>query len=962
MARGTRWVADHHVESALIPPARLPFESTGASAVSAASSHRHNAPEGASNGTKEVHHRRLQPASPVTFLVAVALSAIAAPAQQVRAVAPIGTVATPPNGANDEKGVPVEMFENPNLDRYLHRAQSFLEREDYAAAIQVLQDVVEGRTVEVVGAPAAPDTAAAPPAEAAKQPAPSGPVRQVLDARRAVFSADGRLYRPVRRLCHELLARLPAIGIELYRAEHEVAAAELLDAALADGSVPALEGVANRYFVTLAAGRAMVLLADRLMHEGRYRAAVQVLRDLVQVYPADSRRRLGIDDVWCGFKIALCLRLAGDAAAARGEAERLAQQHPDATLRLLGELQAVRDLPANDLFASAVVDLTTRGTAAAEIACVDATTDALLPVWQYRFADPDPYRDPKSANNRGGNPFSIDDGARATTMPHAGRYGPATWVTFLPAADGGEPRAVFLEHYRLRVAAAETGLLLAEGDGVDRPPLPREGHPRVRIAASDFALLRPVYDESRFYAVLGHSRNTTSNADALKASELVAYQRRTLQRAWSSADWHDGDDGLRDVTFLAAPTVVGERLLLPTLRRDVYELRCLDRRTGRPQWSAPIHAGGSPFFKAPGVPVAVHGGIAFVATNAGCLAAVDVFTGDVRWIRRYERSDPLRSPPRPKRSDRVEPMQYAGQFLHAELTGFAPNDLVVAEGLVVLAACDSDMLLGIDSASGAPVWMLDATTRHAPYGKLRELVGATADDLFLVAERALVCVGLRGGLVRWARELPASSSRRSAGRGRGVIVGDQVLVPGDREIFVFDARGERATRRLPLPPFDASRDPLDGSFDLTSNGPMLAVGFEGGVEVFGSAAALLALAATVDDAERRASLLVAAGDRAAAVALLTETLRNAADVDAQRREMLTAQLLQLVRESADGLAQTGRLDAGLQALDGIADLVQQRQRRLAWHLARLDICGEAGDLRAHEREQQRLYDYMEGRR
>ena len=33
----------------------------------------------------------------------------------------------------------------------------------------------------------------------------------------------------------------------------------------------------------------------------------------------------------------------------------------------------------------------------------------------------------------------------------------------------------------------------------------------------------------------------------------------------------------------------------------------------------------------------------------------------------------------------------------------------------------------------------------------------------------------------------------------------------------------------------------------------------------------------------------------------------------------------------------------------------------AAHLARIEICKDAGDMRAHELEQQSLYDYMEGR-
>ena len=83
-----------------------------------------------------------------------------------------------------------------------------------------------------------------------KQPAPAA-TPAASDPRHAVFSQDGRLYRPVRRLCHELIARLPDDGLALYRATHEVAAAELLQQALADGCLSALEQVQNRYFATL---------------------------------------------------------------------------------------------------------------------------------------------------------------------------------------------------------------------------------------------------------------------------------------------------------------------------------------------------------------------------------------------------------------------------------------------------------------------------------------------------------------------------------------------------------------------------------------------------------------------------------------------------------------------------------------------------------------------------------------
>jgi len=150
------------------------------------------------------------------LLACAALLAAAAAAQQLRAAPQIGVIG--PSAAastpDEDPGAPVEMFENSNLDNYLRRSQSLLERGDFAGAIGLLQDVIEGRTVEVV-AVRADEEAAPAPEEGPPEPedTPAGRV----DARQTVFSPDGRIFRPVGRLCQELLAQMPEVGVELYR-------------------------------------------------------------------------------------------------------------------------------------------------------------------------------------------------------------------------------------------------------------------------------------------------------------------------------------------------------------------------------------------------------------------------------------------------------------------------------------------------------------------------------------------------------------------------------------------------------------------------------------------------------------------------------------------------------------------------------------------------------------------------
>lgn len=919
---------------------------------------------------------------------AVAASAVGqAPAQGARVRVNLGAVAPPPgaqdaaNNQDGEMGVAVELNENPNIDRFLRRARQACERADYATAIQLLQEVVEGRTEEVVDAqPGQPAQAPRPPSPR-PVPSPGGkPAGDAdanagngavspMDPRFAVVSADGRLYRPVRRLCHELLARLPAEGRALYRANHEVAAAEQLQQALDDGGLDALERVQDRYFATLAGGRALALLADRWMHVGRHRAAYMAWRDLIDVYPADLRGELGLREEWLRFKAAVCLQLAGEPAAAQDAAKALAAAAPDATLRVEGELQALRELPSDPRFAAAVAPAAAAG-AAADVLFAGGLAQGLTPLWQLRFRNPDPYREPKTNNER----VFFGDG-NGVVMPFAGRYGGSTFVGFAGRDADGVPQALFTEHLRLRVADAATGLLAASTNASDEPPTTRENQPRSRIAASDFALLRPVDDGERRYVVLGYGGTAAASLDVLRASELVAYAGPELRPAWTSTQWLDGDRGLRDVTFLAAPTVHGDHLLLPALRRGRYTLECLDRRTGRPRWHVQLHGAGTAFFKAPGCPVVVHGGAALVATNAGCIASVDAASGDLRWLRRYERLDPLRQATKARNpTSRDEMVWRNGPYRQEELTSFHPNDLFVHGGLVLAAPVDGDVLLALDAATGEIAWLLDGATRYAPYGRLRTLVGIAGDALFALSDSHLVVIGAAGGRVERAVELPplavGSSSaapaspsgvRRSSdapGRGRGCVVGDRVLVPNGRELLVF-ARDGALQGKLALPPFGDSREPLGGPLQLAVDGPWLAVGYHGGVEMFSTRAALADVAARVASPRRKADLLGRAGEVDGAVATLTAALRSVGDDESA--VPLGSDLLHLVGDAAAARLRGDGLAAALAVLDGAADALQRRRLRLYWHLARLDLCKAAGDVAAHEREQNRLYEFLEGK-
>lgn len=131
--------------------------------------------------------------------------------------------------------------------------------------------------------------------------------------------------------------------------------------------------------------------------------------------------------------------------------------------------------------------------------------------------------------------------------------------------------------------------------------------------------------------------------------------------------------------------------------------------------------------------------------------------------------------------------------------------------------------------------------------------------------------------------------------------------------------------------------------------------------MFSTKPALEQLAARTTEPLRKAEFLLQASHPDQAEAELVTALRTGVGNGAVRQALAT-QLLALVDNRATGLARGGDLPAALAAFDGVLALLTERTVLLNWHLARVEMCKEIGELRAHEREQERLYAYMEGKR
>jgi len=901
--------------------------------------------------------------------------------QRVRIGAPLNL-----GQGGQDPGTPVEMFESSNLDRFLRRAQDFLGRQDYSNAIKVLQNIVEGRTATFTAEPG--ETPGEPVQEPKKGPkkapkksqAPGNwPIDQDNPAY-SVFSTDDRLYRPVARLCHELLASLPAQGLSLYRARFGFVAEKAYEDALARRDLPAMESVYNKFFITKHAGLAMHAAADLLMDAGRFRAAIQTLHTLLEVYPEFCRREAGLQDVLLWVKLAICYEQLGESKSAAEVLEQVAARWPEASVRIMGELHPVTGLMESELFGTRNVAAERPTTIAAARLDLGAPDLSLVSMWEFRFTDMEPYKKVKSRGRNQGRPQVR--GALATGYPKEDFSSPGTSVLFLP------DRIALKDHYRLVIRDLRSGLLqmhsstisemLRRGDGSDvKQRKPRLNMPRARLPLYDYFGQRVADDDRRFYVLEGSRSSPSNSMKVVTDTRLIAYDRKSGRELWSSDKisgvnkaGHTTSNVYKDITFLTVPTLFRKNLLVPFMDRGAYGMMCLESATAQEVYRVYLHSAGTPLARAPAVPVKLNSGVAYTLTNAGVLSAIDAHTGVLLWSRKYERAHPLRKPGRKPRSvNRGRGFRgFGGRYRQARmlpLTGsFHPTELQIVEDRVIFSPTDGKVLLCLDGASGNPLWMLSKEPKHIPRSileKMSYIIGRDADYLYLMCEGGQVlCVDFRAGTRLWATSIPGAGSVTKRWYGRGIVADGFIVVPGPpetRRLHVLPTRGQRTWRTLELPAFGISKEALKGPFNLQLRGAYLAVCYEGGVELFSSTVALAALAGEQADPKDKAAYLVHAGRQKEALKQLQIALTDRSR-PTQERASLATKTLSLAAELALKAATSKDRTTALGLLDSCKSWLNDSQLasdaprlRRRWHLARLDVFRVLRDIQGIEQEQ-----------
>lgn len=184
--------------------------------------------------------------------------------------------------------------------------------------------------------------------------------------------------------------------------------------------------------------------------------------------------------------------------------------------------------------------------------------------------------------------------------------------------------------------------------------------------------------------------------------------------------------------------------------------------------------------------LAMQGGMLYLSTQAGATTGVDRQTGELCWVSRYRRPG----------------FTNKGWFNNAPV---AANGFLVTAPYDSLAGSNSEIALVLDGISGR--CMFEQPNRGKGYkGEYEHLLGVVDNCMIIQGRTRLHCITLtdfrRGGGLNdadWGKLVYQSTEFKSTPIGRGVVAGDNVLVPFKDGIWILDVRSGKLLSEYAFP-------------------------------------------------------------------------------------------------------------------------------------------------------------------
>jgi len=582
-----------------------------------------------------------------------------------------------------------------------------------------------------------------------------------------VAPRDDEFMVGLRYSLHKQLGELPPAVRERYRALYDKPARELYDTALRAGDARRMREVVGRYPHSSVGRDAWLWLGNQALEAGNVSMAHAAYARVVNAPrpPANSLIRMA----WCAQRL-------GRLAEARGLLRRLGKEFGGEAVRLRGKqitgAEAARELEAAlpKTAPAPAAEWNSFGGPDGWRRMTGAPAFPLELAWKYAYpivTQKDSravYRQVIIGSQYGSN------SARFGYLDFPVRAGQRLWLQ-------GPKNVVALDAKTGKTVWTQADFKLAPEQ---LPPMPR----------GRAALGLPYYTGGRSFqaAPVRSGRWLISRIPATGPAQVQTrsrrYRRMPLNYALMATDaetgailWKRLSASDPPSSFFNAPAVYENTLLTGagSMLAGITEYRAvaMEAGTGEELWSTYLGGGSDPLLAADGSPPVVRDGLVWIESTLYTLNALDLVTGEIRYIYHYTPREQISLP---------------GSRRYRAVPNEPISLLAGGTGPLVFAPRWGQEVVGIDPAEGRLLWA-------APRGYGIAVVGAD-DQRAYVAGSTLQAYDLQTGARLWVWDPESASSNV----GYPALVEDRLYVVVESRLEVRSAADGRRLESFDLQP------------------------------------------------------------------------------------------------------------------------------------------------------------------
>ena len=576
----------------------------------------------------------------------------------------------------------------------------------------------------------------------------------------AVLPVDEEFMVGLRYRLHTLLGSQPPNVRQRYRALIDVEARKLWDQAVATGDDGPLRQIISRYRHSSFASQALVRLATQALDTGNPEMARVAFTRAIAGGTVNGSLLL---------KYALAASAAGHPAEARAALDRATKEFGGTPIKVAGE---------NTTVAAAAKQL--GGRIGSGAGAGERWVDFAGPTGERRMAaNPLPAELKKSWEYAIPNRGVQSAGVVRTQIVIGGGYGASRsrfqFLTF-PVVSGDK---VWVQGQR-SVAALD----LAEG--------------KVAWETEDFTLtpqeMKQPNAANRQVIYPGRTARAIQAVPALNGSLLVmrmpvAGNNRYGQNQWpldfamvvmdsrsNKQLWRRIASQETDGQFYNAPAVQDNVVLtgVATSLAGITEYRAsaLELGTGDPIWTTYLGGGSDNMMATDGSPACVRDGLVWIESSMHTLNALDMLTGEIRHIYKYQ--------------PRTRSFSPSGFDYYQQSSNEPVSLLPAGNGPIVFSSRWGDQVAAINPSSAKLLWT-------APKGASTTLFAVDKQRAYLCGTE-VQAFDMETGAKQWIWVSPGTSY----GTGYAALIGNRVYVPVDGKIYELDAETGNELRAIDL--------------------------------------------------------------------------------------------------------------------------------------------------------------------